>query len=193
MLQFNNTYFTTRRCIYGPGGLFLLRHLCSLEEHKGRRYLPQARAGRHESVRKSNLNLQIQGSRSRCLVPPVFCEASTLFSPAFPSSCLPGPLYDSGCSAPQLDSWALRMPDGSQQTGLCAPSLVRSHDLEKTEALIFRSSSSQLSFYADLQWNSIIITIFLRLWSVKSSNYETSAKLRSKYNLENLHLMGLWD
>lgn len=128
-----------------------MRHLCSLEEHKGHRYLPQACSGRHESMRRSNSNLQIQGSRSRCLVPPVFCGASTLFSPAFPSSCLPGPLYGSGCSAPRLDSWALRMSYCSQQTGFRAPSLVRSHDLEKTEALIFSPSSSQLSFYAGLQ------------------------------------------
>lgn len=150
-LKFNNTYFTTRRCIYGPGSLFLLRHLCGLEEHKGHRYLPQARAGRHESVRRSNLNLQIQGSRSRCRVPPVFCGASTLFSSAFPSSFQPAPLYGSGCSAPRLDSWALRMSYCSQQTDFGAPSLVRSHDLEKTEALIFSPSSSQLSFYAGLQ------------------------------------------
>lgn len=107
---------------------------------------------------QDQINVQILGSRSRCRVPPVFCGASTLFSRALPSSCLPGLLYASGCNAPLLDAWALGISSGSQQTVFCAPSLVGPHDLEKTVPLIFSPSSLQLycRFAVKLHNNNIL-------------------------------------
>lgn len=108
---------------------------------------------------QDQINIQILGSRSRCRVPPVFCGASTPFSQAFPSSCLPALRYASGCSAPRLDAWALQISSGSQQTIFCAPSLVGPHDLEKTVHLIF--SLSSLRIFNDNYYSRI--TTFLRL------------------------------
>lgn len=88
-------------------------------------------------LRQGQENVQILGSHSRCHVPPVSCGASPPFLEAFPSSCPPGLVYDSCCSALWLDVWDLRISPGSQQTALHAPFLVGPHDLVNTVPLIF--------------------------------------------------------